>query len=81
MKTEELGEGSEVVFWQKVAWWGLPNNQKGKYVIGSTIHLTVDYQSDFKTAPLHGNHRQEICVALIGILQICIWSLLEENDV
>jgi hypothetical protein len=65
--TEESGQGPEVVFWQKVAWWSLPNNLKGKYAIGSTIevgklcddfqqlskdpYLTVEYQSDFKAKP------------------------------
>jgi len=31
--TEESEQGPEVVFWQKVASWSLPNNLKGKYAI------------------------------------------------
>ena len=65
--TEESEQGPEVVFWQKVASWSLPNNLKGKYAIGSTIevsklcddfqqlskdtHLTVEYLSNYKARP------------------------------
>ena len=67
INAEESGQGPEVVFWQKVAFWSLPNDLKGKYAIGSTIevgklcddfqqlskdpYLLVEYQSDMKTTP------------------------------
>jgi hypothetical protein len=67
LTTEELGQGPEVVFWQQVGSWSLPDNLKGKYAIGSIIkigklcddfqqlgkdaQLTVEFRKDFKVIP------------------------------